>query len=579
MKKNSKIKKKFKKKNKKIFQINIVNQEQPPNIPVTMFVANQYLEKVNFVGFINDNVVWDEKQCKVDPGTLAKAVILSTFKEIRAPLYKIEDNFKGIDTEALLGVGVLPEYLNDDAIANMLDRIFQAKTGPLFSTLSLSCHTEFNIPFKRMHSDTTTLSFYGEYQQCENETDNEEGEVIKVVKGYNKDHLPHCKQIVVGKIVNEHGIALVNSNMDGNTSDIDWNNAALKLVKDIFGEKMSQMIYIADCKLINLPTFKILMDPEQEIKFISRCPNNFSKKIAEKLIQEAHKDNNWQEVGQISPQKNACTYHVQEYKRQVADYEVRFVVVKSSAGKEKAERKLAKDKIVLENAIIDLNKKIFACEADALEEWARFQKEHKKSFHQFTAQCQKIETIKRPRGNPGKNPKPPIIEINWRISITIEGQDEERVKNLNQAEESFVLIANVSENELGSDDILREYKGQHVVESQFRLLKEPALASTIFLKTPCRIDALTMLLNVSLLIRALIQYQIRKSVQESQEELPRIGRDKGKLVNPTISYVIDTLSPFNVIKDTEGGYVCNCHSSYDVLRVETIFSLLELDFR
>ena len=132
---------------------------------------------------------------------------------------------------------------------------------------------------------------------------------------------------------------------------------------------------------------------------------------------------------------------------------------------------------------------------------------------------------------------------------------------------------------MGSDDVLREYKGQHVVEAQFRLLKEPALASTIFLKTPSRIDALTMLLNVSLLIRALIQYQIRKSVQESQEELPRIGRDKGKLVNPTINYVIDTLSLFNMIKDTEGGYVCNCYSSYDVLRVKTIFSLLKLDFQ
>ena len=69
----------------------------------------------------------------MSPGNLAKAVILVTFLQIRSPLYKIQQSFKGIDTEALFGEGVIPEHLNDDAIGRALDRINEAKPEGLFS--------------------------------------------------------------------------------------------------------------------------------------------------------------------------------------------------------------------------------------------------------------------------------------------------------------------------------------------------------------------------------------------------------------------------------------------------------------
>ena len=34
---------------------------------------------------INRSVTWDEKQWKVSPGNLAKAIILATFFKVRAP--------------------------------------------------------------------------------------------------------------------------------------------------------------------------------------------------------------------------------------------------------------------------------------------------------------------------------------------------------------------------------------------------------------------------------------------------------------------------------------------------------------
>jgi transposase len=73
------------------------------------------------------------------------------------------------------------------------------------------------------------------------------------VKWYNKDRRTECKQVVVSKIVNEHGIAVAGSTMDGNTSDSAWNQKALELVKETFGEKLNEVTYIAETKLINIP--------------------------------------------------------------------------------------------------------------------------------------------------------------------------------------------------------------------------------------------------------------------------------------------------------------------------------------
>ena len=87
--------------------------------------------------------------------------------------------------------------------------------------------------------------------------------------------------------------------MNGNTSDIEWNQKALGLLKETFSAKLSETIYIADSKLINLPTLKLLMDRHCPIRFISRCPDNFYQKIANSMITKAYTENNWREIGQV----------------------------------------------------------------------------------------------------------------------------------------------------------------------------------------------------------------------------------------------------------------------------------------
>lgn len=552
-----------------------MNTERESILPFTLLLANKFLNIIGFVDFIDRSVEWNPKQWNVSPGNLAKAVILVTFLQIRSPLYKIRESFTGIDTEALFGKGVMPEHLNDDAIGRALDRISEAKPEGLFSSLCLSLYTKFNIEFSRLHSDTTTLSFYGEYEQkVDIEVDAED---LKIVRGYNKDHLPGCKQVVVGKIVNEHGIAVASSTMDGNTSDVEWNEKAIKLVKETFGERLNKMTYIADSKLITMPNFKLLMDPKNKLKFISRCPANFYSKTEEKLIKQAYEEDKWIDAGRLGSGKRACTYKFQEFVKNIDGYDTRFIVVHTSAGEQRFYGKLDKQEEELKKDIKALEKKDFVCEPDAREEWERFKMAHKKSLFNYIADFHEIKTEKRAPGNPGKYPKPAKIEITWQILATIDGEDVDAALKAKHQEECFVLITNIERAEADGIEILREYKEQSIVEIQFRLMKEPAIASTIFIKTPERINALVMLLNISLLVRALIQYKIRKSVNEASEELPHIGWDNRKLKNPTTKYVLESLQSIYLTKTGETAYKYGFHSQLQEIRTRTILKLLEIN--
>ncbi|KXG74482.1 hypothetical protein AN619_23280 [Thermotalea metallivorans] len=364
--------------------------------------------------------------------------------------------------------------------------------------------------------------------------------------------------------------------MNGNTSDTEWNEKAIKLVKGTFGERLASITYIADSKLINLPLFQQLMEPGKRVRFISRCPANFYNKIAGKVIKQAYQDDQWIDVGKIGSGKKTCTYELQEYHRTIEGNDVWLIVVRSSAGKERYDHKLHKQQIELEKSINELSKKTFVCEADAKKEWERFEKSHKKNLYKAAVEFKEIKTEKRPVGNPGKNPKPPQVKVTWQVCAQIIGINETRAEELRNGGECFVVITNVEQSELTGEQVLRQYKDQSIVEIQFKLLKEPAIASAIFLKTPGRIDALMMLLHVSLLIRALIQYKVRKSISESKEEAPKIGWNNSRTEKPTLNLILESLQHTTFEKVGENNYRYGFYSDRERDRVMTILSLLDI---
>lgn len=149
-----------------------------------------------------------------------------------------------------------------------------------------------------------------------------------------------------------------------------------------------------------------------------------------------------------------------------------------------------------------------------------------------------------------------------------------------QKSSCIVLISNVTEEEEGEKELVETYKGQQVVENSFRELKSPSMASVIYLKNPERIKALSMLLSLSLLIRAIIQYRMREGLKEYQKETPakklRAGWGGRVLEKPTYRLLYEHSINCYFEKEGRGVYSYARPSVEARERVEPLLKLLKI---
>ena len=91
---------------------------------------------------------------------------------------------------------------------------------------------------------------------------------------------------------------------------------------------------------------------------------------------------------------------------------------------------------------------------------------------------------------------------------------------------------------LSAWELLDEYKSQQRVERGFRFLKSPRfLSDAMFLKNPKRIEAMLMIMTLSLLVYSTLEYKIRRELKaQNKTFLNQLGKP---VQNPTVRWVFE----------------------------------------
>ncbi len=319
--------------------------------------------------------------------------------------------------------------------------------------------------------------------------------------------------------------------------------------------------------------------PESRISFVSRCPSNFEGKLEERCILRAYSECRWEEMGRFHSGEKAAFYRGCCFKEEVCGAPMRLLVLESSLLKEKAAASLEKRRTELEPEIRKAEKKVFLCQADAEEEIRRFEKLPCTELFKCQFSIEKEVKEKWPRGRRKAGAVPKVEEKYHLKSRGISVNEKERDEYLQKAS-CIVLISNVGEEEQRDIELVRIYKGQQVVENSFRELKSPSMASVIYLKNPERIKALSMLLSLSLLIRAIIQYRMREGLKEFNNENPdvklRAGWGGRTLENPTYKLLYEHSVNCYFEREEAGVYSYAWPSVETRERVETLLNLMKI---
>lgn len=496
------------------------------------------IDSIGLVEIINE-IIGQEPGEKVSPGQVVKAMILNGLGFVSSPLYMFPEFFKDKPCEHLIGEGIKAEYLNDDKLGRVMDKLFIKGLTEIFLAISTSVTKEFNISLKSAHLDSTSLHLHGEYstglpdviiQSISSETKVKSPQTIEVTYGYSRDHRPDLKQFIIDLISSQDGdIPIFLKSASGNQSD---SSSFAKIFLE-YKEKMQKeqiqdeedSLMVADAALYNAKNISSL----SEIKWLCRVPMTIG--LAKEVVSTL-----------LSPDfisSSLTGYYYSVIKSNYAGVEQRWLVVESSERKKsdlrQLERRISKSKI----SALDKLKKLLNSKFDSAQEAIQYVDSLNKTlkYHQIGS----IKYLEKQSTN--QKDKTIFYQVNASLSEKISA-----IKIDYQSAGRFVLATNIlDEKSLSNDDMLEKYKAQQSCERGFRFLKDSLFfADSIFLKSPERIEAMAMIMGLCLLVYTLAQRQIRKALSASKST---IKNQLGKSINdPTMRWIFQCFQSIHLVQ-------------------------------
>jgi transposase len=167
---------------------------------------------------VDELVPQDLEQRRISVGQALKAMVLNGLGFANRRLYLTTRFFQHKPTGRLLGEGIEPEHLNDDALGKALDDLYAYGVSELYMKIAAQAAARLGITPRVAHMDTTSFHVDGEYNS--DEPPDEDSKLIHITQGYSRDHRPDLNQVVLELITeNQASLPMMMQPLSGNSSD------------------------------------------------------------------------------------------------------------------------------------------------------------------------------------------------------------------------------------------------------------------------------------------------------------------------------------------------------------------------
>jgi transposase len=208
----------------------------------------------------------------------------------------------------------------------------------------------------------------------------------------------------------------------------------------------------------------------------------------------------------------------------------------------------------LQRSLRQLCSQVFACKPDAMDALLRFQD----SLTGYTLTQVALVSVaaKRPPGRP-KRTQPadsPSLGYQWQATLERTAAYEAQCQ---QRHRRFILATNVlDEDAYPAERLLREYKAQQHVECGFRFLKNPLFfTSSVFVKKPQRVEALALVMALTLLVYSLGQRQLRAQLAQADDTV--LDQKQRPTRTPTFGWILQTFQAIHLVSIGSSQQVIN----------------------
>jgi transposase len=479
------------------------------------------------IGKLLDTLIpQDFEQRDVSIGQAVKAMVINGLGFTQRTLYLMPKFFQDKPVELLIGAGITAEKLNDTTLGRALDSLYETGVTELYASIAAQAVKKLGLDCKTCHIDSTSFHVDGDY----NSKEDAEG-VIHLTKGYSRDHRPDLNQLGFQMITdNQAGIPVLMEALNGNSVDKTSFNDTVNTHIAQLKESVGLEYLIGDSALYVAKTLQDLADS----LWISRVPETLTTAresialIAPDLLE--------------TPDVASFRSLGMEY----ADIKQHWLVIYTPEAHARAvknvNKQILKQTIQQEKDFQKLCRQAFACEEEAQKALDDFSKKRPliEIANEQLIAVPHYDTSGRPKK--GQKPSSFTYKIEGNLVVLL-AEHQRRIER----KSCYILATNQLDMEkLSPQDMINKYKDQQKVERGFRFLKDPLfMASTLFLKSPKRIMALTMIMTLSLLIYAALEYRIREALKQSENQFPN---QKGETIsNPTIRWIFQFFAGIHVL--------------------------------
>jgi transposase len=443
---------------------------------------------------------------RVSVGTATVAMLLNGLGFANRRLYLVPQFFATKPVEHLLGAGISAEDLNDECLGRALDWLYAHNPTVLFAGIAAQARRRLGVSARELHVDTTSFSVSGAYTFEDGEVD---AEAIAITYGYSRDHREDLKQWMLALATTEEAIPVFLRPLDGNASDQrELATTIESLVRQLREAGEDPGIYVADGGVYseaNMGHFA-----SAGVRWISRVPETSVE--AKALVREAVTD--WEVSADGATRW--CSRQVD-----LPQGTERWIVVVTQEGKERTRatlnRRAKQDQEQWERQLWHLAHQEFACQPDAEAELER-QVKTLPVWLRVSSQVH-VRSHYGGKGRPAKQAAP--RRQSWQMEATLT-RDEEQWEQEVERRARFIVATNILDAQVLSDEeVIRIYKAQSQVERGFAFLKDPLfLASSVFLKRPERIMALSLIMVLCLLVYRLAEWRLRQALARTEQTVP-----------------------------------------------------------
>ena len=455
-------------------------------------VISNYLERLQLAKTVDELVPW---QGEVPLGTIVEIMVTNRLLNPKA-LFRLDEWAQQAGLAAYYGLE--PGQLNDDRLGRALERL-PAHAERVQAGLVVQSVKKFKLNVSQIHYDITSVELFGAY-----EIETKDGQPPPTplpTYGRTKSGRKNVKQVQLGvNVTGDGGVPVGHAALDGNTAESTTHLDNLRRLRATLPKKWE--LYIADTKL-DTPEH-LLAVAESNGKFL--CGGAFTVDLQALFLKhrkQLHPVAYWPKSQEQRAPQERDQYQAFELphrvegthagRKKALDYRLLFVWSEAKERQEAAtrERHMAKIQEEFETITRNLNKYSLKTEAAVVRRLEAIRGKYAEG---------KLFTYRLTTKRSG------ALELHWEI-------DAKALKEWQLLEGVFVLKTNLSKRSCPLQRVLRKYKEQSQVERRIHHLKGPLAVTPMFLEKPERIAGLLCILVWALMVLALIERQVRRSLK------------------------------------------------------------------